>query len=215
MPPKPVMYASCNSIRSYPIPRFGTTPAQFLRDWMRWPGPPMKSYSEGAISCSVALGHVQRFVLTLVAVIALCGVARGQAAAEYSGATSISATTTADKAVIFPVGKPAGPKGPKHLVIPTGPPPEVVNRRALEENAGKDAGKLLLRSTPSSARVWIDGAFVGKTPTLLILAPGKYQVEVRGPRQESARQTVDLLPRENREVALRMAVPYPTNVSIH
>jgi hypothetical protein len=175
----------------------------------------MKSHSERAVSGSVALGHAQRFVLTLVAIIAVCGVARGQAAAEYSGATSVSATTTAEKPVIFPAGKPADPKGPKHLVIPTGPPPEIVNRKALEEHAGKDAGKLLLRSTPSPARVWVDGAFVGNTPTLLILAPGKYQVEVRGPRQESARQTVDLLPRETREIALRMAVSYPTNVSIH
>src|SRR5579863_10323547 len=179
----------------------------------------MKSYREGAFFGSVALGHAQRFVLGLVVAIAiggaLSGVARGQAAAEYSGATSASATATAGKTVVFPAGKPADPKGPKHLVIPSGPPPEVVNRKALEEHAGQDAGKLLLRSTPSSAQIWVDGAFVGKTPTLLILAPGKYQVEVRGPRQESARQTVALLPRETREIALRMAVSYPTNVSIH
>jgi len=111
--------------------------------------------------------------------------------------------------------KPAAPKGSLHLVIPSGPPPEVVNRRALEKNAGENASKMLLRSTPSQAQVWIDGKFVGNTPLLLIVAPGKYQVEVRGQRLESATQTVDLLPRETRDIALRMAVRYPTTVSIH
>jgi PEGA domain len=110
--------------------------------------------------------------------------------------------------------KPAAPKGSSHLVIPTGPPPEVVNREALERRAGRDASKLLLRSTPSPAQAWVNGAFVGDTPMLLILPPGKYQVEVRGPRLEPARQTLALLPRETREIALRMVVRYPTNVSI-
>jgi hypothetical protein len=50
---------------------------------------------------------------------------------------------------------------------------------------------------------------------LLIVSPGKYQVEVRGQRLESARQTVALLPRETREVVFKMTVLYPTNVSIH
>ncbi len=86
--------------------------------------------------------------------------------------------------------------------------------QALEERAGRDAGKLLLRSVPSPARAWVDGVFVGNTPLLLILAPGKYQVEVSGQRLESAQQTVDLLPRETRDIALQMAVRYPTTVSI-
>ena len=61
----------------------------------------------------------------------------------------------------------------------------------------------------------MDGAFVGNTPLLLIVAPGKYEVEVRGQRLESGKQTVALSPRETREVSFKMAVLYPTTVSIH
>jgi hypothetical protein len=163
------------------------------------------------------LSVLRRFAVVSAVVVACCGVARGQAAAEYAGAASVSASTTAaEKSVMVPApNKPAAPKASTHLVIPTGPPPEIVNRNALEQNAGKDASKLLLRSTPSLAQVWVDGAFVGNTPMLLIVAPGKYEVEVRGQRLESAKQTVALLPRETREVSFKMAVLYPTTISIH
>jgi hypothetical protein len=166
---------------------------------------------------AAAFGHLHRFALIAAVLAAPCGVAGGQAAAKHSGATSVSVTTTAaDKPVLFPpLGKATGRKASHHLIIPTGPPQEVVNRRTLELRAGMDAGKLLLRSAPSAAQAWVNGAFVGKTPLLLILAPGTYQVEVRGQRLESARQTVDLLPRETRDIALQMAARYPTNVSIH
>lgn len=165
---------------------------------------------------TAAFGHLQRLALVSVALVAACGAARGQSASEHSGATSVSATTMGEKSRMVPApGKPAARKSSSHLIIPDGPPPEVVNRKALEQRAGNDAGKLLLRSVPSPARAWVDGAFVGNTPLLLILAPGQYQVEVSGQRLESARQTVDLLPRETRDIDLQMAVRYPTTVSIH
>jgi len=160
---------------------------------------------------------LRRIAVVSAVVVVCCGVARGQAAAEYAGAASVSASTTAaEKSVMVPApSKPSAPKASTHLVIRTGPPPEVVNRNALEQGAGKDASKLLLRSTPSPAQVWVDGAFVGNTPILLIVAPGKYEVEARGQRLESAKQTVALLPRETREISFKMTVLYPTTVSIH
>jgi hypothetical protein len=89
----------------------------------------------------------------------------------------------------------------------------LANRQALEQHAGKNACKLLLRSTPSTAQVFVDGAFVGNSPLELVVAPGKYQIEMRGQRLDSARRTVDLLPRETREVALPLAARYPTHVT--
>lgn len=162
------------------------------------------------------LAALRRFGVVSAVVIACCGVARGQAAAEYAGAATVSASTTvAEKSLMVPApSKPVAPKHSQHLVIPTGPPPELLNRNALEQKSGRDASKLLLRSTPSSAQVWVNGAFVGSTPLLLIVPPGTYELEVRGQRFESAKQTVTLLPRETREVSLKMAVLYPTNVSI-
>lgn len=162
------------------------------------------------------LAVLRRFAVAFGLVVACCGFAKGQAAAEYGGAASVAASTTsAERSVMVPApSKPVAPKPSQHLVIPTGPPPEVVNRKALEQNAGRDASKLLLRSTPSPAQVWVDGAFVGNTPMLLIVAPGKYEVEARGQRLESAKQTVALLPRETHEVNFKMTVLYPTAVSI-
>lgn len=126
-----------------------------------------------------------------------------------------ASTAARTKAIGIPVANKApSVSGKSALVVPVGSPPDVVNRNALEQRAGKDAGKLLVRSTPSGARIWINGMFVGNTPLLLILAPGQYQVEVQAQRFESARQEVALLPRETREMALRMAVRYPTTVSI-
>jgi hypothetical protein len=49
---------------------------------------------------------------------------------------------------------------------------------------------------------------------LLILAPGKYQVELRGQRLERTTRSVDLLPHETREVTLTLAVRYPTRATM-
>ena len=165
---------------------------------------------------AAALGQVPRLALVAVSLVAACGATRGQMATEHAGTSSVSATTSVSgKSVMIPAPRKATtPKVSRHLVIPDGPSPEVANIKALEQRAGRDASKLLLRSTPSPARAWVDGAFVGNTPVLLILAPGTYQVEVHGQRLESARQTVDLLPRETRDIALQMAIRYPTAVSI-
>src|SRR5713226_7336093 len=69
----------------------------------------------------------------------------GQAVAEAAGATSVSAGVASSvKPVTMPkfpaVGAAAGSPSP-HLVAASGPPPEETNRRTLEANAGKDAGK--------------------------------------------------------------------------
>jgi len=155
-------------------------------------------------------------VLSCLFLSVTCSVSRAQAVVEAAGTTSVSATAAAGasqlgfSAPALPESKNKSP----HLGIQSGPPPEVANRKALEERAGKDAGKVLLRSAPTGAQVWIDGAFVGSTPMLLILAPGKYQVELRGQRLERATRSVDLLPHETREVTLTLAVRYPTRAKM-
>jgi len=73
----------------------------------------------------------------------------------------------------------------------------------------------LLRSVPSGAQVWIDGALVGNTPMLLIVAPGKYRVQIRGQRLEYAERAVALLPRETVELAVPLVPRYPTRASVH
>ena len=144
------------------------------------------------------------------------GFASGQTAAEAAGATAVSATAgSTAKASPFPsVATPGDKSKSPHLLVPTVQRPEVANRQNLEQNAGKHPGKLLLRSTPSGAQVWVNGMFVGHAPLLLIVAPGKYQVELRGQRMERASHAVDLLPDETRTVALTLSARYPTHASV-
>ena len=145
----------------------------------------------------------------------LANAANGQAVSEAAGASSVSATAAGSaKAAAMPK-VPAGPPASAHLVASSGPPPEETNRKALESHAGKDASKLLLRANPVEGQVWIDGKIVGKTPMLLVLAPGKYQVEMRGNRGQTGKRTVDLLPRETREIVVKLEQLYPGHVMAH
>ena len=168
-----------------------------------------------------------QFLLRLLTVCLLASIlnspSRAQSAAESAGASSVASATTASQpsqpkpsasATSPNVGGDTTTK-PQHVAAPSGPPPEVLNRQALEQHAGKNACKLLLRSTPSAAQVYVDGAFVGQSPLLLIVSPGKYQIEMRGRRLESGERAVDLLPRETREVALSLTSRYPTRVAVH
>jgi hypothetical protein len=65
------------------------------------------------------------------------------------------------------------------------------------------------------SRIWIDGKPVGKTPMLLVMPPGKYQVEAVGSHSERSQSVVALLPRETRELTIKLAERYPTRVTVH
>jgi len=94
--------------------------------------------------------------------------------------------------------------------------PQVANRQALEQRAGKDAAKLTLKSVPAKAVVRIDGKAVGQTPLLISLAPGAYKIEVEGPRMEFGKQQLSLGPNETREIELPLsAAPrYPSHIEL-
>ena len=140
-----------------------------------------------------------------------------QAVTEYSAVTSnagVEVNRAKNAAPLFPASSSQDGNKLTHLPLRNSPPLEAVNRRALEERAGKDAAKLLLRSLPTGAQVWIDGAFVGNAPMLVLLAPRKYVIEMRGARLEYASQSVALLPRETKETVLRLATKYPAQVRL-
>lgn len=146
----------------------------------------------------------------------VCGPVSAQSTVEAAGATSVAATATSSaKPPNWPSVTLPDNKGKfSHLAAPSGQPADVTNRQALEQRAGQNPCKLLIRSVPTAAQVWIDGNFVGNSPMLLVLAPGKYHLELRGQRLEYGSQVVDLLPKETREVALKLAVRYPTRASV-
>ncbi len=163
------------------------------------------------------LSLVGRTLIFSLLILAGSSAAGAQALAEAAATSSVSGGVSAKSGTVIPAQKttPAAQNTSPHLVAPSGPPAEVTNRQALEQRAGKNACKLLLRSTPTGAQVWIDGAFVGDTPLLLLVPPGKYQIQMKGQRLEYAKQVVSLLPRETQEVALTLAVRYPLRVTVH
>jgi len=109
----------------------------------------------------------------------------------------------------------AKPSASPHLIASDGPPPDVVNRKEFEDNAGEKAGKLMLRSVPTGADVFVNGLLVGQTPLLLVIAPGPYKVEMRGGRDDSGRATVGVMPKETSTLAIELKQRYPSNISLH
>ncbi len=151
-------------------------------------------------------------------VLALCAAparSRGQAAVETAGAASTSAAMASSAPKVLPKSLPnlaTGGNSPS-LPVSRGPSTDETNRRSLEKRAGKDAAKLLLQSVPSEAQISIDGNFVGRTPLLLIVPPGKYKVEMRGHQQESGERLIELQPNETQRVALTLALHYSASAT--
>jgi hypothetical protein len=150
---------------------------------------------------------ISRGVILLVALTFGTADAVAQASAEYASTTSAitgaGAGAKGGKKISFPTSTK---KNARFLHLPSGvsESPAAANRRALEEKAGDDAGTLLLRSAPSRARVWIDGKLVGETPLMMVLAPGTYEVEIRGKRMGVEKSKVELLTDEKREIVLSL-----------
>ncbi len=176
----------------------------------------------------IALGW-QLTLVQLATMVFLCASsAAAQAVVEYAGAVSAVGGGAASLGKLSPARQPsrsltsslAGPEiraeqtPSAHLPLRDVEDVMGGNRRALEAKAGKDAAKMMLRSQPDGAWVFINGKGVGKTPLLLILAPGVYHVEMHIVLRESSQKQVDLLPKETREVLLTLAARYPNRVEV-
>jgi len=179
----------------------------------------------GRLSSPVKKSAMQRtckvVALLLVPFLVPC-LGFAQAAVETAGATSASAGMSAGvKAPAVPAAPSASavapiapPKDSPYITLREGPPPEDINRKTLEEHAGKDAAKLLLHSSPSGARIYVNELFVGQSPLLLIVPPGKYRVQMRGERQELGERLVGLLPKDTQNITIVLAPRYPARISI-
>jgi len=99
-----------------------------------------------------------------------------------------------------------------HILQRSGPPPNEVNRKEFEDNAGAGAGKLLIRSVPGGADVFVDGLLVGQTPMLMVIAPGPHKVDMRGARDDSGHASVQVIAKETRTVAIELKQRYPSSI---
>lgn len=170
------------------------------------------------------LVHQQRWLVriapALVSIsLTLANAATGlaQGTAEYAGASGtvgVSANKAQPTMMVDSSTSADNKRDFGHLVLRKAESPAEANRRALEGRAGKDAAKLMLRSVPDKARTLVDGELVGVTPLLLVLAPGRYKVEMEGSRLEHGEKSVDLLPREMRRIVLSLDPRYPERVRL-
>lgn len=138
---------------------------------------------------------------------------------------SPAATATPDKPSTSQTTSPSASPGtsqgtsqslsqPLDLPARTGPPLEDKNRQDFEKKAGEEAAKLLLRSEPSDSEIYVNGLYVGHTPLLMVVAPGKYSVEMRGARHETKQSTVGVMPKETQTVLLKLNQEYPGSISV-
>ena len=114
----------------------------------------------------------------------------------------------------LPSASPAKQNPSPHLAAPLGPPLNEVNRENFEDNAGEKAGKLLLRSVPSGALIFVNDLCIGQTPMLMMIAPGKYKIDMLGPRQESGHSTVGIMPKETQTVLITLNQRYPASIAL-
>jgi PEGA domain len=164
----------------------------------------------------------------LAGLIVLLAIAAGslpaQDAAETAAMTANSATAAQSARppsfiIAMPTKETPGPatagsrKPSPYLLARSGPPADEVNRRDFEDNAGVNAGKLLFRSKPNGAEIFINGRLVGRTPLLMVIAPGKYQIDMRGPREESGHAAIGMIPKETHVVAITLNQKYPTGIT--
>ena len=164
------------------------------------------------------VNDVMRVIYKAVVVLGLfvtCAYAScAQDLAEAAAMNSNSGITMQSSKTLAPtLASPAKPSPSPHLLVRTGPPPSETNRKDFEDNAGDNAGKLLLRSFPSGAEIFINDLLVGQTPMLLVISPGKYKVTMRGPRDETGHASVGVLPKETQKVVINLTQRYPARVS--
>jgi hypothetical protein len=155
------------------------------------------------------------FAMLVAACLAGAPPAQAQAAAEYGGATGVSAGAVSSKPQLFsPGGKPAV-NNSLTLAKPGGPPPGQINREWFAKQAGKNGGEVAIDATPAKTSVWVDGKFVGKAPMTLTLPAGKHQVSLLGPRQEHANREIDITSGKKQRLAVQLQETYPSAVAIH
>ena len=148
-------------------------------------------------------------------VVAIAANAQAPVAAEL-GATSFSLRMAPQAARVstYTLPNPTKQTPSPHMLERSGPPPDEVNRKEFEDNAGVNAGKLFLRSVPTGADVFVDGLLVGKAPLLIVIAPGPYKIEMRGSRDDSGHANVGVMPKETRAVTIELKQRYPSSISL-
>jgi hypothetical protein len=149
--------------------------------------------------------------------------AQAQTAAESAvTASSSRMSAQAARAPMFTLASPAKSSAPlpssakqassPHILERSGPPPDEVNRKGFEDNAGEKGGKLLLRSVPSGADIFINDLLVGRTPLLMVIAPGPYKIDMRGARDDSGHESVGVMPEATRTVEIDLKQRYPSSI---
>jgi hypothetical protein len=159
--------------------------------------------------------------------VLVLGIPSGQAFAAAESASPASSSrlvAQAAKATTFALRSPATQSQPpacsamwtsvSYIVQRNGPPPDEVNRKEFEDRAGEKGGKLLQRSMPSGADVFINDLIVGRTPLRMAAAPGPHKIDMCEARDDSGYAYVPVTPKATLTVAIDLKHSYPSSISI-
>ncbi len=172
--------------------------------------------SDKKCTCFRLTVRISALFVAAVSSLALASALHAQAVAEAAGATSVSSSVAGSvPRANIPRVLPSAATQTSHILSSTLASPVEANRKALESKAGKDGARVLLRSVPANAQVWVNGQPVGATPMLLIVPAGKYKIEMRGTRDENAQQELAVLPKETQEIVLKLKPHYPSRYVVH
>jgi hypothetical protein len=138
--------------------------------------------------------------------------AQAQMATQAAKPPTFNSGTPAKQST--PPPSSAKPTLSPHILERSGPPPDEVNRKEFEENAGEKAGKLLLRSVPDGADIFVNDLLVGRTPLLMVIAPGQYKVAMRGTRDDLGHASVGVMPKETHTITIDLKQRYPASISL-
>jgi hypothetical protein len=158
-----------------------------------------------------------REVAVLAVLLGMCAWGSyAQDTAEAAAAMSNSSIAAHSmKAPPLSMASPAKDDKSAYMIAPNGPSREEVNRKDFEDNAGPNAGRLLLRSVPTGADIFINDRLVGRTPLFIVIAPGKYTIAMRGTRQDEGQKVIGLMPKETQTVVITLKQRYPSSIVIH
>jgi len=161
------------------------------------------------------IGKTGKLAILMGSLMLTVCVARGQDIAEAGALTSHS--TMAANTLKVPTTNtptPVTQGSSPHLLARTGPPVDEVNRKDFEDNAGEKAGKMLLRSVPTGAEIFVNNLLVGRAPLLMVVAPGKYEISMRGSRDATGRGIVGVMPKETQTVVINLTQKYPNSIKM-
>jgi hypothetical protein len=86
-------------------------------------------------------------------------------------------------------------------------PPAVVALQSSDRDENPGTGSVAVASDPSNAEIYVDGRFVGQTPSTLQLSGGSHHIEMKVPGKQTWARDLEVL--KNSQLVIHAALASP------